>query len=55
MKMPESWKSVWNDTDFISNLTALTKTINAIAGVVLLALVIYLPYQAILEVMAWFN
>lgn len=52
--MPDSWKTVWNDEGFISNLTALIKTVNGIASIVLLALVIYLPYQAILEVMAWF-
>jgi hypothetical protein len=54
MKMPDTWKSLWNNDDFIANLTSLVKTINGIASVALLALVIYLPYQAILAVVSWF-
>lgn len=55
MKMPDTWKTLWNDNDFISNLTGLIKTINGIANVLLLALIVYLPYQAIREIIAWFN
>lgn len=54
MKMPDTWKNLWNDNDFISNLTNLIKTINGIANVLLLALIVYLPYQALLEFLSWF-
>ncbi len=55
MKIPDNWKSIWNDEGFIANLTALVKTINGIASIVLLAIIIYLPYQLILEIQRWFN
>jgi len=55
MKLPEHWRTLWNNDDFVSNATALVKTINGIASVLLLALVIYLPYQLVREVLSWFN
>lgn len=54
MRIPDNWKTVWTDEGFISNLTALIRTVNGIASVILLALAIYLPYQAILTVIGWF-
>jgi hypothetical protein len=54
MKMPDTWKSLWNNDDFIANLTALIKTINGIASLVLIALAVYLPYQAIQAIVSWF-
>lgn len=55
MKLPDNWKNLWNDNDFISNLTGLIKTVNGIANIILLALAIYLPYQLIQEIISWFN
>lgn len=55
MKLPDNWKNLWNDDGFISNLTGLVKTLNGIASLSLIALAVYLPYQAIREVMTWFN
>jgi len=54
MKLPDNWKSLWNDNGFIGNLTAFVQTLNGIASVILVALVVYLPYQAIREIMSWF-
>lgn len=55
MKLPDTFKSIWNDDNFISNLTGLVKTINGIASMILIALVVYLPYQLIQEVVSWFK
>lgn len=55
MKLPEHWKTLWNDDDFVSNCTALVKTLNGIASTMLIVLVVYFPYQAIREVLTWFN
>ena len=54
MKLPDNWKNLWNDDGFISTLTGLIRTLNGIASLILLALVIYLPYQAVREVLSWF-
>ena len=55
MKLPENWRNLWNDNGFVSNMTNFIQTLNGIASVILVALVVYIPYQAIREIIAWFR
>lgn len=56
MKFEHDWLlKLFTDTDFITQLTALLKSLTAIANILVIALFVYLPYQAIREVMTWFH
>jgi hypothetical protein len=54
MKMPDSWKNLWNDDGFITSLTLLIKTMNGIASLILLGMVIWMPYILVIEIISWF-
>ena len=56
MKFENDWLlKLFTDTDFITQLTALLRAMTGICNIIIIALSIYLPYQAIREVMTWFN
>lgn len=56
MKFENDWLiKLFTDTDFITQLTALLKSLTAISNMLVIALFVYLPYQAIREVMTWFH
>jgi hypothetical protein len=56
MKFENDWLiKLFTDTDFITQFTALLKSLTTLANIVLIALFIYLPYQAIREIIAWFH
>lgn len=56
MKFENDWLlKLFTDTDFITQLTALLKALTGICNILLIALFFYLPYQAIREILTWFN
>lgn len=55
MKLPqEIIERLLGDANVVDETVKFVRTLNAIASIVMISLVIYLPYQAIREVLTWF-
>jgi len=54
MRLPDEWvKQLFADADFARQLTSLLTTLNGIANIVFIVLLIYWPYQAIMTMLSW--
>jgi hypothetical protein len=55
MKLPqEVIDQLFGNENLAAELAKFVKTLNGIGSLALIALAIYLPYQAILTVLSWF-
>lgn len=54
MKLPESWVEQLSQGNLQVELVRLVRTANAVLSVILIALTVYLPYQAIKTLVSWF-
>jgi hypothetical protein len=55
MKLPqEVIDQLFGNENLATELAKLTKTLNGLASLALIASAIYFPYQAILTILSWF-